>query len=126
VVDVDDEPRPLEERIGMAPEAALVRTVDGHDRPLLEVVGKRTAQVVELHEAVFVGQRRLAGEVGDGVLSELFQGELGREEGAEGVAVRVFMGRDDEALVSADGVGNPPQVRCLVRLGRFRVARARR
>ena len=99
MVDVDHERRALEHgRIG--PDPARVRAVEREDDSLGGVVRGAARDPVERHEVVLAGKRRLPGEVHDGVLAELLEGELHGEDRPERVAVGVLVGRDEEAVVS--------------------------
>ena len=116
VVDVDDERRAVQ-HLRIRPEAALVRAVEREQHAIPCVLRNRAAQVPERHPGVLARQRRLAGEVHDGVLAELVERELGREQRAERVAVGVLVGRDEEPVVRADRVHDRLEVSCC-RLGR--------
>ena len=114
VVDVDDERRLLEQR-GIGPEPAFVRAVEREDDPLGRVVGQGPREAFERHEAVLVRERDAAGQVHDAVLAQRIQGELHGQDGAEGVSVRVLMGRDDEAVVRPNRIydrGQVSRLRC--------------
>ena len=101
VVDVERERR-LGEQRRVRPEPLLLRAVDG-DEHALGVVGRRLAvDAVELEERVLARERRLPGDEHRALLAELAQREVHREQGAERVAVRVLVRRDEEALVLAE------------------------
>ena len=120
VVDVDREARGVEDlRIG--PEPAFVCAVDGEQDALGRVVRDASAQVVERHERVLAGQRRVAGEVRDGVLAELPQRERRGEQRSEGVAVRILVRRDEEAVVGPQRLDDRGEVSLLL-CGRLRRA----
>ena len=79
VVDVERERRQVEDgRIGT--ESALVRTVDGNERPFGDVGGQFALQVVECEEAVFTGEWRRPGEEHHAVLAERPQCEVHGEQ----------------------------------------------
>ena len=103
VVDVDDEPGAVD-RVTVGADPALVRAVDGEEHALVEVVGELAAQLVERQEPELARERRFAGEVHDDVLAELAQAERHAEHRAEGVAVRVLVRDDEEAVVAAKRV----------------------
>src|SRR6185312_5678707 len=77
--------------------AVDVAAVEEDDRALLEVVGQRALQAVELEEAVLVGQRELVGgHVHDRVLAQREQDAVHRHERSERVAVGVLVGDEHE------------------------------
>ena len=108
VVDVDHEPRRVEERVRLRPEAALVRAVDGDDNAVADVFRQVAPEALERHEPVLARERRRAREEHHGVLAELLERERRRDERAERVAVRVLVGRDEEAVVGADRLSDLP------------------
>ena len=126
VVDVERERRAVQ-HLRVGPEAALVRTVDGHEHALAAVGRELAQQAVEREEAVLAGQRRRAGEVHDAVLAERLESEVHREQRPERVAVRVLVRRDEEAVTAADRGDHRGEVSCgRVLLGRGRLGRAHR
>ena len=101
VVDVDDELR-RDEHFRVGAETALVRTVERQQDALGGVVRWLPPQIAEGHPRVLARERSLAGEVHHGVLAEVVERQLHRQEGAERVAVRVLVRGDEEAVVRAD------------------------
>ena len=93
VVDVEDVRLLALERADRV--AVDVAAVEEDDRALVEVVGQRALQAVELEEAVLVGQRELVGgHVHDRVLAQREQDAVHRHQRAERVAVGVLV-RDE-------------------------------
>ena len=105
VVDVDDERR-RDEDLRVGAETALVRAVERQQDALGGVVRRLPPQVAEGHPRVLARERGLAGEVHDGVLPEVVERQLHRQERPERVAVRVLVRGDEEAVVRADRLGD--------------------
>ena len=122
MVDVDRERRRVERRC-VGTEPALVRRVDGDERPLGRIVGELAPQLLERQEAVLARERRRAGQEHQAVLAERGQRELGREQRAERVAVGVLVRRDEEAVGAADRLDDRPEVSLRRRLVRGRAHR---
>ncbi len=91
MVDVDRE-RGTFERFRLGPDPALVCAVERDEHPLAPVVRELPLQLVERHERVLAGKRRLAVQVHDHVLAQLLERKLRRQERPEGVAVGVLVG----------------------------------
>ena len=115
VVDVDDERRAVQD-LWIGPEPALVRAIEREQDPVGGVLRNGATQVSEGHPRVFARQRRLACQVHDGVLAQRVEAELGREQRAERVAVRVLVRRDEKTVVRPDRIDYGCEVSC--RLGR--------
>ena len=123
VVDVDRERcRVQRRRVGTEP--ALVRRVHGHERSLGRIVGKLSAQVLERQKPVLAGQRRRPGQEHEAVLAERCQRQLGREQRAERVAVRVLVRGDEKAVGATDRLDDRPEVSLRRRLVRERAHRS--
>ena len=71
---------------------------------------QRPLELVERHERVLAGQRRVPGEVHVDVLAELAQRERRGEQRPERVAVRVLVRRDEEAVVRAQRLDDRVEV----------------
>ena len=102
---------------GIGPETTLVRAVDRDQDSLCNVVGNAALELLERHEGVLPGERRMPREVHVGVLAELPQRERRGEQRAERVAVRVLVRRDEEAIVGAQRLDDRVEVSLLRRRG---------
>ena len=109
VVDVERERRRVQ-RCRVGAETALVRRVHGHERPLGGIVRELPLQLLQTEEAVLTGERRGPRQEHDAVLAERRQGDVRREQRAEGVAVGVLVRGDEEALAVADRLDDRPEV----------------
>ncbi len=125
MVDVHGERRHLDQR-GLD-DAALLRAVDGDEHALSGVLRRRPQEPpgIELEERVLARQRREPAEHHHGVLPERLEREMGREQRAERVPVRVVVRGDHEAVVLAQSLDDGARVSRLHRRLR-RAARARR
>ena len=109
VVDVDRQRRLLEQR-RVRRHALLVGAVERDQHPLAGVLRRLAPEALERHEAVLARKRRVAVEVHLAVLAERVERELHREQRAEGVAVRVFVRDEEEAVVRTESVRYRSQV----------------
>ena len=111
VVDVHDELCLFEQR-RLGAEPPLVRAVQCDNDPLRGVRVRAAQDPGEVHELVLVRDRHLAEEVHVRVLAQLAQCKRHGEKRAEGVAVGILVGRDDEAVVAPESLCDRSKV-CL-------------
>ena len=88
-----------------------VPAVKEYDKTLGEVLRRLVQNVVEPHAPVLVRERELVrAHVHHGVLAELLHQQLHRAEGPEGVAVRVLVGGEQEAVAGPDLLGDEVEI----------------
>jgi hypothetical protein len=97
VVDVEKVRARMPECLGRV--ALDVAAVQEHDRALVDVPGGLGHKPLQRQEAVLLRQRQVAlGDEHEAVLADLGQDALHRHQRADGVAVGVLMGDDDELV----------------------------